>query len=383
MSMIGPDAIQELGTDFCGLLATPLEPRPANEPQVLGSITNRCPPLTFFGLSVFLCLAAFLSAPRVQAQSSDEVHVVPRNELDHTTHAPVLPPNSDSALNAHTRPLRADVDLVLIPATVTDGKNRPVIDLQKQNFTIYEENERQDIRNFSTEDAPISIGLILDVSKSMTNKIETERTAVTEFFKSANPEDDYFVITLGDRPRIIADTTQSLDEIQGKLALVIPNGNTALLDGIYLGVDKLSSARFQRRALLIISDGGDNHSHYTAKEIKNLVQEADVLIYSIGIFDNMPVPVFKTIEERLGKRLLTQITEETGGRTIAADDRNKVPEIAAAISRELREQYLLGYRSSNALHDGKWRKIKVQITASEGVPPLHAYYKKGYLAPEK
>ena len=351
---------------------------------MVGLSTKRYPASTFFYLSVFLCLGAFLIASRAQAQSSDEVHVVPRNQPDHTNHGPVFePPNSDSALNAHTRPLRADVDLVLIPATVTDGRNRPVIDLQKQNFTVYEENERQDIRNFSTEDAPISVGLIVDVSKSMTNKIETERTAVAEFFKSANPEDDYFVITLGDRPRIIADTTQSLDEIEAKLALVIPNGNTALLDGIYLGVDKLSSARYQRRALLIISDGGDNHSHYTAKEIKTLVQEADVLIYSIGIFDNMPVPVFKTIEEKLGKRLLTQITEETGGRTIAADDRNKVPEIAAAISRELREQYLLGYRSSNAVHDGKWRKIKVQITASEGVPPLRAYYKKGYLAPEK
>jgi Ca-activated chloride channel family protein len=209
---------------------------------------------------------------------------------------------------------------------------------------------------------------------------------VAEFFNGANPEDDYFVITLGDRPRIVADTTESLEQIQAKLAMVIPNGNTALLDGIYLGVDKLSSARYQRRALLIISDGGDNHSHYTSREIKRLIQEADVLIYSIGIFDNMPVPVFKTIEEKLGKRLLTQITEETGGRTIAADDRSKVPEIAADISRELRQQYLLGYRSSNAAHDGKWRKIKLQVTAataSEAVPPLRAYYKKGYMAPEK
>ena len=118
------------------------------------------------------------------------------------------PPDSNSALNAHTKPLRADVDLVLVPTTVTDGKNRPVTDLQKQNFAVYEENEPQEIRNFATEDAPISVGLILDVSKSMSNKIETERTALAEFFNNASPEDDYFVITLGDRPRIIADTTQ-------------------------------------------------------------------------------------------------------------------------------------------------------------------------------
>jgi Ca-activated chloride channel homolog len=360
MRMTGSNAMQTLETVFRG--------RPA--------IASPTASLILFHLFL-LGLLVFPLAPPGCAQSTDEVHVVPR------ARSKAEPSDVDSALNAHTKPLRADVDLVLIPTTVVDGKNRPVTDLQKQNFAVYEDNDLQEIRNFSTEDAPISVGLILDVSKSMSNKIETERTALAEFFKSANAEDDYFVITLGDRPRIIADTTQSLDDIEAKLALVIPNGNTALLDGIYLGIHKLNSARYQRRALVIISDGGDNHSHYTAKEIKRLVQEADVLIYSIGIFDNMPVPVFKTIEEKLGKHLLTQITELTGGRTIAADDRTKVPEIASDISRELREQYLLGYRSSNPEHDGKWRKIKVQVNASEIVPPLHAYYKKGYVAPEK
>jgi Ca-activated chloride channel homolog len=381
--MIGPDSSQASVTVFCGQLATPVRRSHTNKRQAVDSIASHGPSLILSYLA-FLGVVVFLMAPRIYAQSNDEVHVIPRDGSNHTARPPVLePPDSNSALNAHTKPLRADVDLVLVPTTVTDGKNRPVTDLQKQNFAVYEENAAQEIRNFSTEDAPISVGLILDVSKSMSNKIETERTALAEFFNNASPEDDYFVITLGDRPRIIADTTQSLDDIEAKLAQVIPNGNTALLDGIYLGVDKLKTARYQRRALLIISDGGDNHSHYTAKETKRLVQEADVLIYSIGIFDNMPVPVFKTIEEKLGKHLLTQITELTGGRTIAADDRNKVPEIAAAISRELREQYLLGYRSGNAVHDGKWRKIKVQVNSSEGVPPLHAFYKKGYLAPEK
>jgi Ca-activated chloride channel family protein len=380
--MIGPDSSQELESVFCGQLATPVKRSHTYKRQSV-PIASHGPSLILFCLA-FLGVVVFPIAPRMYAQSTDEVHVVPRDGSNHTTRPLVLePPDSNSALNAHTKPLRAAVDLVLVPTTVTDGKNRPVTDLQKQNFAVYEENEPQEIRNFSTEDAPISVGLILDVSKSMSNKIETERTAVAEFFNNASPEDDYFVITLGDRPRVIADTTQSLDDIEAKLALVIPNGNTALLDGVYLGVDKLKSARYQRRALLIISDGGDNHSHYTAKETKRLVQEADVFIYAIGIFDNMPVPVFKTIEEKLGKRLLTQITELTGGRTIAADDRSKVPEIAATISRELREQYLLGYRSSIAAHDGKWRKIKVQVNSSEGVPPLHAYYKKGYLAPEK
>jgi Ca-activated chloride channel family protein len=326
---------------------------------------------------LILCGASLLDRG-AQAQSSDNVNVVPRNRPAAASNQSPEPLGGNSL-----RPVRIDVDLVLVPASVTDRMNRPVIDLQKDNFGLYENDALQQIRYFTEEDEPISIGLILDVSKSMSNKIETERAAVAEFFKNANPEDDYFVISLDNRPHLIADTTQSLEDIQQKLALVVPDGNTALLDAIYLGVAKMRSARYQRRALLIISDGGDNHSHYTTRETKSMVQESDVLVYSIGIFDNLPVPVFKTIEEKLGQRLLVDITEASGGRTIAADHREKVPEIAAAISRELRQQYVLGYKSSSAVRDGKWRKIKVQVSAASGDPPLRAYYKRGYLAPEK
>lgn len=361
----------------CARVSSPIEFGHDNVQWVIHSIVRVA---VYF--SSFLCLVALLFVPCARSQSTDEVHVVPRIERDQgAPQAVVAPPESESALNVHMRHLRVEVDVVQVPVAVTDAANRPVTDLQKPDFTLYEGNQQQQIQYFSKEDAPISVGLILDVSKSMSNKIDTERAAVAEFFKNANPQDDYFVITLSDRPRLTADTTQSLDEIEQKLALVIPSGNTALLDAIYLGVTKMRSARYQRRALLIISDGGDNHSRYNAKEIKSLVQETDVLMYSIGIFDDMPVPGFKTIEEKLGKRLLTEITEATGGRTIAADNRKKVPEITATVSRELRQQYVLGYRPSNALHDGKWRKIKVRVTESAGVPPLRAYYKPGYLAP--
>jgi Ca-activated chloride channel family protein len=279
--------------------------------------------------------------------------------------------------------LRVDVDLVLVPATVTDRMNRPVMDLQKQNFGVFEDDERQQIRYFAAEDEPLSIGLILDVSGSMSNKIDTVRAAVAEFFKNANPQDDYFVISLASQPQLIADTTESLDDIERKLALVIPAGDTSLLDAIYLGAAKLHSARYQRRALLVISDGGDNHSHYTARETKSLVQESDVLVYAIGVFDNVPVPVLKTLDEKLGQRLLVNITEASGGRTISVDSREKVPDIAAVISRELRQRYVIGYKSSNAAHDGKWRKIKLRVTGQAHETQLHAYYKRGYIAPEK
>lgn len=310
------------------------------------------------------------------AQLVSDVHIVPRNSPSEVSHQPAEPPLS-------AQRVRVDVDLVLVPTTVTDRMNRPIIDLEMRNFGIFEDDARQQIRYFTEEDEPISVGLILDVSKSMSNKIDSERMAVDEFFKNANPNDDYFVISLANRPRVVADNTQSIEEIQRKLALVIPKGNTALLDAIYLAAAKMRSARYPRRALLIISDGGDNHSHYTAKETRNMIQESDLLAYSIGIFDSLPVPGFKTIEEKFGQRLLSEITEASGGRTVAADKPERIPQLAASISRELRQQYVLGYKSNNAVRDGKWRKIRVQVTAQTDDAPLHAFYKKGYLAPEK
>jgi len=293
--------------------------------------------------------------------------------------AEASPVNVALPTETHGKPLRSAVDLVLVPVAVTDALNRPVLNLGRDNFKIYENREPQDIQFLSREDAPISVGLILDFSGSMINKFDAERAAVTQFFNNANPQDDYFVIAFSDRPRLIADSTQSISELQETLASTVPKGTTSLLDAIYFGVAKM---RFARRALLIISDGGDNHSHYNARETRELAQEADVMMYSIGIFDDMPLPVFKTFEEKLGKRLLVEITDVTGGRTITADNRDKIPEIAARVSRELREQYVLAYRSTRtSLHDGKWRKIKVQVVASEGPRPLHVHHKTGYIAP--
>jgi Ca-activated chloride channel family protein len=321
-------------------------------------------------LSFFTCIVMALASSS-QSQSSDLVHPAPLKE------ATAMPEGTQPSGHTRLRPLRVDTDLVLIPVTVNDAMNHPITTLGKQNFELFEAGEQQKIRYFSTEDSPISIGVLLDLSFSMKNKIDTARQALSEFFSSSNPQDDYFVLSFADRPELLADTTQSVGTLRSRLALATPNGNTALLDAIYLGVAKLRSAKYPRRALLIISDGGDNHSRYGAKEIKRLVQEADVEIYAIGIFDS----IFKTYEEWAGRRLLTDITETTGGRTITVDDIKQLPEAAAAVSRELRNQYVIGYRPSNTLHDAKWHKIKVRLAPPLPVEPLHVYSKKGYTAP--
>ena len=313
-----------------------------------------------------------------QSGSLDEAHVVPQVRPDTGTLAASV---SEPTLRPRSKPMRVDVDLVLVPVTVTDALNRPVIDLPRQNFTLYEGGVAQPIRYFSNEDAPISVGLILDCSGSMRNKIEYEREAVAEFFKNANPQDDYFAISVSSYPKVIATSSQSIETIEAKLGEADPKGGTALYDSVYLGISRMKSAQHKRKALVIITDGGDNRSRYSLKETRAMVEEADVITYGIGVFDDVPVHLFKTFEERMGRKWLSTITDATGGRAIAADDRKQIPEIAALISRELRNQYVLGYRPSNVTHDGKWRKVQVLLIPSAA--PLHVHYKQGYVAPQE
>jgi Ca-activated chloride channel family protein len=316
-------------------------------------------------------------------QSADDVHIEPMRRPEKSRPEPASIIETGPGADSLRHSLRVDVDLVLVPVTVTDGTYHPVTGLSKHDFRLYEGGERQEIRYFSAEDAPISVGVLLDLSRSMSNKIEDAREAVSEFFKTANPEDDYFVITFADSPRLLADSTQSTASIQAKLASAKAGGQTALLDAVYMGISKMRSARHKRRALLIISDGGDNHSRFRASEIRRLVQETDVEIYAIGIYN----PFFHTPEERSGKRLLTEITETTGGRAITMSNPAKLPSIARTISLELRNQYVIGYRPSNGTPDGRWRRIKLEVASSpeaiSAVPPLHLWFRRGYLGPEQ
>jgi Ca-activated chloride channel homolog len=304
-------------------------------------------------------------------QSTDEVHVRPRVQPELTKD------KLEFALGTHTKPMKVDVDLVLVPVTITDPMNRLVTGLDKNNFEVFEDKDRQQIRAFSSEDAPVSLGVIFDMSGSMSSKLERAREAVVEFFKTANPQDEFFMITFADKPEEISDFTSSVEDIQGKLVYTVPKGRTALLDAIYLGVSKMRQAKYPKKALLIISDGGDNHSRYTEGEIKSVVKEADVLIYAIGIYDHY----FSTEEERMGPQLLSDITEVTGGRAFTIDNPNDLADVATKIGIELRNQYVLGYRPTNPAHDGKWRKIKVKLIPPKGLPPLRVYAKTGYYAP--
>ncbi|HEY6763329.1 MAG TPA: VWA domain-containing protein [Candidatus Sulfotelmatobacter sp.] len=338
-------------------------------------------PLLAFALTLALAALAFAAPCQAQTDVND-VHVAPR-ELEKPKEVPKPELTAASAdlnggkLSAHVRPLKVDVDLVLVPVTVTDPLNRLVTGLEKENFQLFDGSASQEIRSFSSEDAPVSLGVIFDSSGSMSSKMDRAKDAVIEFFKTANPQDEFFMITFSDEPEEVSDFTNSVDDIQSKLVYAVPRKRTALLDAIYMGVSKMRQAKYAKKALLIISDGGDNHSRYTEGEIKALVKEADVMIYAIGIYDRY----FQSQEERLGPALLGEITELTGGRSFTIDNPNDLADVATKIGIELRNQYVLGYRPNKVVHDGKWRKIKVKLMPPKGLPPLRVYARTGYYAP--
>ena len=305
--------------------------------------------------------------------SGEDVHVVPRVEQTVPRNGEAV---DDPTLKTHTKPIKVDVNLVLVPVSIVDPADRQVTGLDKENFEVFEGKQRQQIQHFSREDVPVSLGAIFDMSGSMANKIDRAREAVVDFFKIANPEDEFFMIAFADRPEEVTDFTRSVEDLEGRLLYTVPKGRTAMLDAIYLGLNKMRQAKYGRKALLIISDGGDNHSRYTQSEIKNLVKESDVQIYAIGIYDHF----FPTEEELLGPQLLSDITELTGGRAFSIDNPNDLVDVATKIGVELRNQYVLGYRPTNPASDGKWHKLRVKLVPPKGLPPLRVYAKAGYYA---
>ena len=280
-------------------------------------------------------------------------------------------------MNTNTTTIRKYVDLVLVPVTVSDRSNHLIAGLEQHNFQLYEDKQLQEISHFSREDAQVSVGLLLDVSGSMATKVERARDALTELLKDSNPQDEFFLMTFANAPALVQDFTHNIDDVQSRMLFMEPKGRTSLLDAIFLGIDNMKRAKYQRKALIVISDGGDNASRYSENEVKSLVKEADVLLYSIGIFDRE----FRTWEERLGPILLAELSGVTGASSYTIDNPNDLPKIAERIALELRNQYVLGYRPDHSRGNGHWRKIKVRMTPPPGMSALHAQARKGYYGP--
>ncbi len=337
-------------------------------------------------LSGLVLLALVPGAWAQNADQLNQVHVQPPPVS--AAPAPAAAPGAKplegpAAMKARAdERIRVDVNLTLIPLTVTDPLNRLVTGLDRNNFYIYEKGstgpeQLQQIKTFSTEDAPVSLGIILDLSGSMTNKFNRSKQSIKAFLKTANPQDEFFVVGFNDRPELIEDFTSNVDDVDARLAMEKPGKRTALLDAIYFGVNKMKEAKYPRKALLIVSDGGDNRSRYTENELRSMVRESDVQMYAIGIFDEYA----PTTEERLGPLLLNDMCEDTGGRLFRVNDLDDMTDVAEKISDEIRDEYVLGYRSNDARHDGKWRKVKVKLDPPSGLPQLTVHARSGYYAP--
>jgi Ca-activated chloride channel family protein len=278
--------------------------------------------------------------------------------------------------------IKVDVNLALVNVTVTDPLNRLVTGLEKENFRVFEDNVEQEVVTMSSEDVPVSIGLIFDMSGSMSDKVDKARQAAVQFMRTANPLDQFFLVSFNDRAELTSGFTSSVDELQSRMMFTASRGRTALLDAVYLGLSQMRGAHNAKRALLIISDGGDNHSRYNENDVKTFLKEADCQLYAIGIYDSIGIRS-RTSEELNGPSLLSEMTEMTGGRVFPVGNIGELPDIAAKIGMELRNQYVLGYKPSNQQKNGVWRKIKVKLKPPKGLPPLSVYAKTGYYAPNQ
>jgi len=277
--------------------------------------------------------------------------------------------------------LRSTVSLVVIPAHITTEIGATVTSLGKDNFQLFEDNVEQRIVTFAKDDAPISLGLLIDSSGSMKNKIQITREAASMLFKTSNPSDEVFLIHFGERPKLMVPFTTDHDEVAYQMGRIRPFGRTSLYDAVDLALRQMKQAKNARKAIVIVSDGGDNRSRRTAGEIKNEVLESDVQLYAMGIYDDVAEGQRQSPEEQNGPELLANLAAMTGGRHFPVSNLNELPEIGELISKELRSQYLLGYNSSNPTLDGKYRRVKLTVAAPEELPRLRTQYRRGYYAP--
>jgi Ca-activated chloride channel homolog len=276
--------------------------------------------------------------------------------------------------------IRVDTTFVVTPVTVTDPMNRFVLGLEKKDFSIFEDGVEQKIAVFTGEDAPLSVGILFDTSGSMDLKTDRSRGAVSEFLKTLNGQDEAFLIQFSDKADVVQEFTGNRKEIEDSMAGLKTGGLTALLDAVELGVREMKKAKNPRKALVVVSDGGDNNSKYTAEDIKTIVKEADTQIYAMGVFEptffaGLPGEIVS------GPKLLAQIADQTGGRAFGASEFGQLSGIAEKIAIELHNQYVLAYYPMNGARDGKYRKVEVKVKQPKGLPALKARWRLGYYAP--
>jgi Ca-activated chloride channel homolog len=282
----------------------------------------------------------------------------------------------ENPLSSVSARFRTDTSVVLVPVTVTDKNARPVLTLGRENFEITEDGRPRPVSYFLQEDAPVSVAIVVDLSGSMSDKIGLVREAVTRFLATANPEDEFCLIELRDGAEVVDDFGSRAQAILEHLAMAQPAGHTALLDGMYLAFDQMKKAHNPRKTLLAISDGGENHSRFTSKEVRRVAVESGAAIYAL----ELPPPVLMWVPEQ--PQLLDDLAADTGGRDYVVETAADISGAVEKIGIDLRSQYVLGYIASLTARDGKYHRIHVKVVMPSGSPRLSAYWRRGYFAPK-
>ena len=333
----------------------------------VGLTENTKTTILFF---IWVVALVFVTTPVASQTETDRAAIAPNPKLVVGT--------MDTGADQRTNTVVSNVELVLVPVSVSDSKGRAILGLNKESFQVFDDKQLQSIEQFSGEDVPVSLVVILDASGSMasSNKLQRARNAIVEFLKTSNPQDEVSLITVADEAELRADFTNSLGTLQRELSSVVAQGRTALLDGICLAVHQFIQAKYSRRALLIISDGGDNYSRHSEHDVKDLIKQSDLIIYTIGVYNE----AFLSEEERLGPSLLSRMSKMTGGRSFSLKHPDDMNRAAGEISLQLRNQYVLCYHPPSLSHDGKWHNIRVKVLPPKELSHLRVSAKKGYYA---
>lgn len=327
------------------------------------------PTIGRFGRLSFLLLLSFSLTLSAAAQE-------PKATQPTTAEVPAATPPDDPDIP--DAPVRIKTDLVTLTLTVTDSYNRYVSGLNKNAFTVFDNGQQQDITFFSDSDAPVSVGILFDVSASMTpEKIMKAQKALSRFISTSHPSDEYFLIAFNNRAQLLMDRTRDGEALLRKLTLVQPRKDTALYDAVYLGIERVTRGSHQKRALLIISDGQDNASRYNFGEVRRLMKEADVVTYSVGILGGRDAASMLGMQ---GQAFLDEISAVSGGKSFVPQTDVEMDEIFERIALELRHQYAIGYTPKDFQPDGKWRKVKVKVKPPRGLPRLTVRSREGYYA---
>ena len=275
---------------------------------------------------------------------------------------------------------RADSNVVLINATVLDVHDRPVRGLARNQFRVYEDKAEQSVAYFSEEEVPLSLAVIFDISGSMDGKMAGMRAAVDAVLRSANVQDEFSLITFADDPQVAVGWSPNPDEIQNRLLQASAHGQTSLMDALHMGLAYIKSARNPRKAMIVFSDGGDNHSRSSERELMRSLAEEDVQIYAI---DSAEPSIFRTWspEEFTGPDLLERLCDHAGGHYFQVDGRRELAAAAEQIARELRSQYLIGYVPSNSANDGRFHRVRLQVKPDARTPKVSVFWRRGYRAP--